>query len=281
MDLRMLDMTQPSEFPRVLMLGPASFNHLTGGGVTFSNLFAGWPKDRLASAHNDVVPTSNDVCERYFVLGRDEMDLIAPLRMVRSLRGDKKAGGAPAAAAPARRGGLFSRLQGDSAPQRVRITPALHRWISDFKPDVLYTILGSNGFMDLADQISRRYSIPVVVHMADDWPSIEYRRGLLAPLEHARMERWLKQIMAGDSPQDQRDGLAALPDDLLRLDHPQRAACIADRGLPFRRAPQCVRVPGRTGNRQPRIPRRASSRRAHGQPRHPHRRTNAGRHCLL
>ena len=107
-------------FPRVLFLTPAAFNHLTGGGVTFSNLFAGWPKECLATAHNDAVPTSNDICDRYFKLSRAEIDLIAPLRIARMLR-DREAvaqisDSADAASRPV--GGIVARLQGDSAPQR-------------------------------------------------------------------------------------------------------------------------------------------------------------------
>src|SRR6202035_124025 len=110
-----------SEFPRVLFVTPAAFNHLTGGGVTFSNLFAGWPKDRIATAHNDMVPTSHDVCDRYFVLGRAEIDLFAPLRIARAIR-DRRAKpqmqSAGSGATPVGSPGLIGRIQGDSAPQR-------------------------------------------------------------------------------------------------------------------------------------------------------------------
>jgi hypothetical protein len=128
------------EFPRVLFVTPAAFNHLTGGGVTFSNLFAGWPKDRIATIHNDVVPTSDDVCDRYFVLGRAEIDLFAPLRVVRALRdrqsktqGSGGGAGAPGPTGRAGTSGLIARIQGDSAPQRVRLTGTLERWIAAFQ----------------------------------------------------------------------------------------------------------------------------------------------------
>src|SRR5260370_549438 len=135
-----------ADFPRVLFVSPAAFNHLTGGGVTFSNLFAGWPKDRIATVHNDAVPTTDDVCERDYVVGRGEIDLFAPLRVARAMRGrptSPQTGEATAGVAPSP-SGLIARVQGDSAPQRVRLTATLARWIADFRPDLLYTILGSN-----------------------------------------------------------------------------------------------------------------------------------------
>jgi hypothetical protein len=182
-------------FPRVLFLTPNAFNHLTGGGITFSNLFAGWPKDCLATAHNDAVPTTSDICDRYFKLGRAEIDLVAPLRIARLVRDREAAaqplGGTDIVSRPV--GGLIARLQGDSAPQRTRITAELERWITAFKPQLLYTILGGNAVMSLAAAIRRRFALPMVVHLMDDYASIAYRRGLFATVERARMRALLAQ----------------------------------------------------------------------------------------
>jgi glycosyltransferase involved in cell wall biosynthesis len=183
-----------TEYPRVLFVTPNAFNHLTGGGITFSNLFRGWPKDRLATVHNDAVATNDDVCNRYFVLGRNEIDLFVPFRLVRAFAKRRTNGGGAGefpAAVLAGTGGIVSRVQGDSAPQRSRLTGALERWIADFSPDVLYTILGSNAFMELTAAIRRRFKLPMVVHVMDDFPSSHYRRGVFASLERARMQRLL------------------------------------------------------------------------------------------
>ena len=116
----------------------AALNRLTGGGITCSNLFAGWPKDRLATVHNDEVATTNDVCERYFRLGRAEIDVIATLRFARRFRGGATAAApAPVPAGAAVATGLLARLQGDSAPQRARLTPEIERFIATFDPQLL------------------------------------------------------------------------------------------------------------------------------------------------
>lgn len=183
------------ERPRVLFVTPASFNHLTGGGVTFSNLFAGWPQDRLATVHNDAVPTTDDVCNRYYVLGREEIDLVPPLGLARRWRdGKSEMNGESAGAVPppmVAPGGLIGRIQGDSAPQVAKLTDGLERWIRDFRPDLMFTLLGSNAVMSLVAQIRRRFDLPTVVHLMDDWPSVAYQNGLFAPLERARMRRLL------------------------------------------------------------------------------------------
>jgi glycosyltransferase involved in cell wall biosynthesis len=189
-----------TEFPRVLFVTSGGFNHLTGVGVTYSNLFAGWPKDRLATVHNDLVPTSDDVCDKYFVMGRAEIDLVGPLRAVRSYRDrrSKSPASSDAVAGPVPSGvrGVIARIQGNSAPYRARLTPALEAWIADYRPELLYTTLGSNAFMELSGLIRRRFGIPVVVHMLDDWPSLHYRRGLFAPIELARMHKLIAETMS-------------------------------------------------------------------------------------
>lgn len=181
------------EPPRLLFITPAAFNHLTGGGVTFSNLFAGWPQDRLATVHNDAVPTTDDVCKRYYVLGREEIDLVPPLGIARRWRDRKRDGNGiatvPPPMAPAR--GIVGRIQGDSAPQLAKLSDGLAQWITAFRPDLMFTLLGSNAIMSLVLQIRRRFNLPTIVHLMDDWPRILYQRGLFAPLERARMHRLL------------------------------------------------------------------------------------------
>jgi glycosyltransferase involved in cell wall biosynthesis len=182
-----------SHHPRILFVTPQAFNHVTGTGITFSNLFCGWPKDCLATVHNDAEPTADDVCARYFVLGAQEIDLFAPLRPVRAVakRRIKDRGGEARAVASPLLSSIVARVQGDSAPQRVRLTAALERFITEFRPDLLYSVLGSNAFMALTVAIQRRFRLPTVIHLMDDFPAVTHRRGLFAPFERMRMQRLL------------------------------------------------------------------------------------------
>jgi len=192
-------------FPRTLFVTPHAFNHLTGGGITFSNLFRGWPQDRLATVHNDYIPTTDDVCRQYYRLGQAELDLWTPVRRVAELFGmaparDVAAPAATAASTPSGSAppGWARRIQGllidAEMPRSAHLTPALERWIETFRPEILYTILGSNGFMDLIERIRLRFSLPLVVHIMDDWASSAHRRGLLSPLQRHGMNRRLRHF---------------------------------------------------------------------------------------
>ncbi len=183
--------------PRLLFITPAAFNRTTGGGVTFGNLFAGWGKDRLATAHSDPVPVTHETCEIYYRLGPAELRRWGPLE-----RAAPATPGAPGSAstgqAPARSLLRAARavVFGEQVPDRGELSPALAQWIDAFRPQVLYTILGTNGLMELVLAVQRRFRLPLVVHFMDDWPQASYRGGLLGPLARGRMDKLLRETLA-------------------------------------------------------------------------------------
>jgi glycosyltransferase involved in cell wall biosynthesis len=126
-------------YPRVLCMSSSVFNPLTGGGITLTNLFTDWPRERIAMIHNDAILPDPSVCDNFFKC------------------------------------------------EQVHWTHRLRDWIADFKPDLLYTLLGDLTHIRLAHTIKREFSIPVVLHFMDDWPAGTYRQGLPA--------RWLRWQM--------------------------------------------------------------------------------------
>jgi glycosyltransferase involved in cell wall biosynthesis len=183
-----------TDAPRLLFVTSSAFNHITGGGVTFSNLFRGWPSDRLATAHSDSVPTSEDVCRVYYRLGPGELTRWPPRRRDVSAAPVAGAPPEPRRAPPLLRT-LKTALVGNAWPDTGRLSPALERWIAAFRPDVLYTILGTIGMMELVEAVRVRFNLPLVVHFMDDWPSSLYRGGIAAGLVHGRMERLLRHLV--------------------------------------------------------------------------------------
>ncbi len=186
-----------ADLPRILFVTPAAFNKVTGGGVTFTNLFKGWPQDRLATVHNDPVPTTNEVCTHYYRLGPEEIGLAGWLRPFAG--GEAAVVGSMSAEAmpppPGPRQWVKQWLFGDGAPRRGRLTPKLSDWIEAFAPDALYTILGGNPMMELVEAIAARFSLPMAVHFMDDWPSVIYRGGLVSVFERRRMDRLVRRLV--------------------------------------------------------------------------------------
>ena len=184
------------EQPRILFVTSSAFNHITGGGITFSTLFHGWSPDRLATVHNDGVPTTNDVCQNYFKLGSREIGRWPGYFRTESAS-DQSA--APIPPEPPPTNGLVqftkTSLVGNAWPDTGRLSESLEHWIRQFRPELLYTILGTIGMMELVDQIRRRFDLPLVVHFMDDWASHLYRGGLVSRVPNARMRRLLRLLV--------------------------------------------------------------------------------------
>jgi glycosyltransferase involved in cell wall biosynthesis len=189
------------ELPRTLIVTPGGFSHVTGGGVTLSSLFADWPKDRLATVYKDHVTPATDVCDTYYRLGREEIRKWGPLEAVRRnlvAKGDDSAGRPESSA----RGLITTGRQclfGDGVPETVRLTQELDSWVANFRPDVIYSVLGSNAMIELTDALRVRNGLPLVIHVMDDWPSTIYRGGLLSRFERRRLKRNLGHLLSAST----------------------------------------------------------------------------------
>jgi glycosyltransferase involved in cell wall biosynthesis len=187
--------------PRVLFLTAAAFNKVTGGGVTFTNLFAGWPQDRIVTVHNDSTPVSMDVCTQYYRLGVGEIHkrgLLRYLKLAQPPAGNSRCQGvaAPRSTLCAMAMAAKTVLFGNAVPDVGRLTPELEAWVAAYKPDVLYTIMGTNAMMDLAKALCERFNLALVIHLMDDWPSAAYRGGLLSWFSRRRMQKLLQHLVS-------------------------------------------------------------------------------------
>jgi glycosyltransferase involved in cell wall biosynthesis len=205
-------MSDSLEWPRILFVTPLAFNHFTGGGVTFTNLFRGWPKDRLFTVHADSLALSTDTCINYFALGPGELPLAWPFEGLRRWAGcsrnieaeEGRKQPAQAAISTSQRPALLRRLLfkisglvfGSSGfPVEANLSDRLAKWIEAARPDVIYTILGSIEMMELVEKIRAQFDFPVVVHLMDDWRAERERYGLLSPLRRRRLNRLFNDAM--------------------------------------------------------------------------------------
>lgn len=185
------------ELPRVLIVTSNNFNLVTGGGITLTNLFRGWPHDRLANLHEDVLPDDHSVCRTFYRLTEEEIRWVWPFSLVRAWYGRKKQqglageGGVHGSTGQGWLGSL-KRLVGDGVPKRARLTPALIEWVERFRPTLLYGFLGSLEQLTLTRALAARFKVPLVVHMMDDWPAVLYRSGLLSSIMGPLIQRELR-----------------------------------------------------------------------------------------
>ena len=190
---------EADDYPRVLFITPCAFNRSTGGGITFGNLFAGWPKDRLATVHNDPIPVTTDVCDKYFPLGSRELRKWFPRsRSWAASASTSTSSGSRALAGTfaLRAATSIKRLIFENGlPEKGVLSRELKIWVNDFQPDLIYTILGSNGILELVSLVKKQIRVPLAIHIMDDWPSSIYEGGFLSGMQRRTMRRLLSELL--------------------------------------------------------------------------------------
>ncbi|WP_431896137.1 glycosyltransferase family protein [Micromonospora haikouensis] len=192
---------EPDAHPRVLVVTALPFSRSTGGGITSSNLFAGWPRDRLAQLHTEDGAQA-EVCERFFRLPLRQAPVEYHLRrLLQRQRGQGPASTAGGNAGPAEQGaadqGTAARAQLHAAYDLspLRVPHGLGDWLRDFRPDVVYCTLGTIRLTRLALLAARRCRTPMVPHFMDDWPATLYADGELGGLARRALHRGLSAVL--------------------------------------------------------------------------------------
>src|SRR5262249_7147720 len=81
--LQLVKENQSMSLPKVLIIGQP-FNNDTGGGITLSNLFSGWDKDKIAVVCSPYLLQDNidtNICDTYYQLGQKEGRRIFPFNL--------------------------------------------------------------------------------------------------------------------------------------------------------------------------------------------------------
>jgi glycosyltransferase involved in cell wall biosynthesis len=201
-----------------LVVTANAFGLQTGTGISLTNLFKGWPRDKIANLHREYAAPDQTVCGRFFYLSEKEMPwhpaiaaIAGAVRRVRERSREDEAAGARVAASTGTREIANERKVPEPQPlsrllpQRVidllvvggivdwrteaALTAELRAWLDDFKPQIVYSNLGDLGFLRLVRLISERYRIPTAIQMSDDWPEGRYR---------TVFSRWLRGEMQSE-----------------------------------------------------------------------------------
>jgi glycosyltransferase involved in cell wall biosynthesis len=172
------------EYPRLLVATSNNFNLSNGGGITLTNLFGGWPMDRIASVHEDPQPEDHSVCRLSYRLSGNEIQPVAPFSwLLGSSSGDTGALTPTATSAESPLAKFSRTIFGNGIPRRAILSPEFRKWLDAFQPEVVYSFLGSMAQIRLTAAIVKQYNCALAVHIMDDWPGVIYTSGFLgAPL---------------------------------------------------------------------------------------------------
>jgi len=197
------------KYPRVLIVNSDIFNSYSGGGITLTNLFRGWPKAKIAAAHMESYVLDKSICENYYRLGFMEYGHVWPISMfeqklwgkqreqLNTLLSDERMSTDDFRVTKIRMPlkSIYKVLSADGLRHRGIVSAQLRSWAQAFCPDIIYTQLGSLGFIRLVSKLNIQTRANMVIHMMDDWPSVRYRQGLLSGIFCRQMDVELLRVI--------------------------------------------------------------------------------------
>lgn len=179
-------------FPKVLIIGQP-FEKRTGGGITQSNLFNGWPKEKLAVVCLSMAfqgKAELDICDKYYQLGQKEESWMFPFNLLKKnhFSGQLTFGESK----PTQKKTTFrvKMILNYFLPllkyfgivhfaYKVKPSEDLYKWIDAYNPDVVYIQVTSRAMIAFCLEVEEYLNKPFVFHMMDDWPSLISYKGVL------------------------------------------------------------------------------------------------------
>jgi glycosyltransferase involved in cell wall biosynthesis len=196
-------------YPRLLMVNGEPLNEQSAMGISLVSFFGGWPPERLAQLFTARIHPQNSSSRNWRLdtlsrCGR-EVSRVPVETLVEGAR-------SRVVARPAQSGAVASvrsvaRTGLDLVP--YLIPAGFHKTMRGFRPEAIYSCLGSIQMCSLATRLAKTYGIPIVPHFTDDWISTMYQgkawlavhrlallRAVSAVIRHARMGVTVTELMA-------------------------------------------------------------------------------------
>lgn len=199
------------DLPKVLIVGQP-FNNDTGGGITLSNLFKGWDRDKLSVACSGYLLLDNidtEVCNTYYQLGYKEHRWTFPFNYFqRSYTSgvlkfnDKKIQNLTIPKSKLRISiimnifyPLIEFLGVYQLLDRTRMSSDFKKWLDDYNPDIIYAQAASRNGILFCREVQKYLNKPMIFHMMDDWPSIINAKGLFKDYWNKKTDKDFRQLL--------------------------------------------------------------------------------------
>lgn len=200
------------EFPKVLIFSQP-FEKSTGGGITLSNLFKNWSKEKLAVACSGYLLSYNidtDVCDNYYQLGYRETKWQFPFSIVQ-----RKYASGPIKFSEKKK------IQNVSLPKsefrvklimkvlipildflglshtiiRTKVSGEFINWVKNFNPDVIYVQPTTRDQILFCLSLHKSMPKPLILHVMDDWPKLISEKGLFKSYWSKKIDREFKDLL--------------------------------------------------------------------------------------
>jgi glycosyltransferase involved in cell wall biosynthesis len=197
-------------FKRVLIFGQP-FNNFSGGGITLSNLYKGWPRDKIAVTYigHGLLNVTTDICDTYYQLGNEEHIWKCPFNLIqrRFPSGIKSFAEKKKIPVNSVQKGLRYKLVNSYFYPFLRwmgfyhfitmisISDRFKKWLSEYNPEIIYLQVAERDEIIFSKELISYLNIPAVIHVMDDWPSTISSKGLFKKYWAKKIDKEFKSLL--------------------------------------------------------------------------------------
>jgi glycosyltransferase involved in cell wall biosynthesis len=198
-------------YRKILIIGQP-FNVTSGGGITLTNLFTGWPIDKIAVAFAPwgEVGITTKICNTYYRIGNEEHKWRFPLNIFKRSfpisglitdvvnvenNGSHYRKGLKRFMADNMLNPLLNWLGLFHYGSEIRLSEKMKDWLKVFKPDILYLQVSTLEGILFSCQLIDHLGIPSAIHMMDDWPSTISIHGPLKNFWRNKIDRKFRILL--------------------------------------------------------------------------------------
>lgn len=198
------------DYPRVLIFGQP-FNKKHGGGITLTNLFKGWPKDKIAVTDTGhmMIDITTDVCDNYYQLGIEEYKWQFPFNLIQKkyFSGQKTFNNEKSFLKEKTKADLRYYIVNNIfyplmqwlglfyCVIKIKMSSKFITWLSNFKPELLYIQVTTRESIKFVTELIDYLEIPAAIHFMDDWPATIVQNGLFKTYWKNKIDKELRILL--------------------------------------------------------------------------------------
>lgn len=201
------------EYPKILIISE-TFKMNSGGGITLSNLFRGYPKECLANAiDSSYIPMieNDEICDNFYSIGAKEKKNIFTSIFFngKAFSGKYKYRNSDTITLNKQTNNTFiikqklykflinciNFLGVNHFLYRYTLSTEFKKWITDFNPDIIYSQLASREMMQLTNKLKDFTSAKLAIHIMDDWTKFIGNNGIFSFFWNPVIENEFKKTL--------------------------------------------------------------------------------------